>query len=95
MSLLAPGAIIFPLSVESGDLVVPYMPLLLAGLRIQGSIVANRATHQRMLEFAARHQIKPLVNKFPMTVQGIEDAMKTLDDGKMRYRGVLVPAERL
>ncbi|KAF9638689.1 putative nadp-dependent alcohol dehydrogenase protein [Lasiodiplodia theobromae] len=95
MSLLAPGAIIFPLSVESGDLVVPYMPLLLTGLRIQGSIVANRATHQRMLEFAARHQIKPLVNKFPMTVQGIEDAMKTLDEGKMRYRGVLVPAERL
>ncbi|EKG12051.1 Alcohol dehydrogenase superfamily zinc-containing [Macrophomina phaseolina MS6] len=95
MSVLAPGAIIFPLSVESGDLVVPYMPLLLSGLRIQGSIVANRATHIRMLEFAARHQIKPLVNKYPMTVQGLEDAMKALNEGKMRYRGVLVPADRL
>lgn len=95
MSILAPGAIIFPLSIESGDLVVPYMPLLLSGLRIQGSIVANRATHNRMLEFAARHQIKPLVNKYPMSVQGLEDAMKALNEGKMRYRGVLVPAEKL
>lgn len=95
MSILAPGAIIFPLSVESGDLVVPYMPLLLSGLRIQGSIVANRATHNRMLEFAARHQIKPLVNKYPMSVRGLEDAMKALNEGKMRYRGVLVPAEKL
>ncbi|KAL1650842.1 hypothetical protein SLS58_000961 [Diplodia intermedia] len=95
MPLLAPGATIFPLSIESGDLVVPYMPVLQAGLRIQGSIVANRATHQRMLEFAARHQIKPLVNKFPLSVRGIEDALETLDSGKMRYRGVLVPADRL
>lgn len=44
-----------------------------------------------MLEFAALHKIAPIVEKFPMTEKGIEEAMKKLDDGKMRYRGVVIP----
>lgn len=88
---MAPNSIMFPLSVESGDLVIPYMPLLTQGITVQGTIVASRATHRRMLEFAARHGVKPMLNTFPMTVEGIETACKTLDEGKMRYRGVLLP----
>jgi D-arabinose 1-dehydrogenase-like Zn-dependent alcohol dehydrogenase len=84
-------SIIIPLSVSSGNLEIPYMTLLQKGIRIQGSIVASRAIHRRMLEFAALHGIKPTVMKFPMTVDGITDAMQTLADGKMRYRGVLIP----
>ena len=29
--------------------------------------------------------------KFPLNENGIEEAMSTLRDGKMRYRGVLIP----
>jgi hypothetical protein len=29
--------------------------------------------------------------EFPMTEEGIEEAMSTLRDGNMRYRGVLKP----
>lgn len=43
-----------------------------------------------MLDFAARHAIKPQIEKFPMTLAGVKDAMQKLRDGKMRYRGVLV-----
>ncbi|KAF2087769.1 GroES-like protein [Saccharata proteae CBS 121410] len=93
--IMAPSSIMFPLSVESGNLVVPYMPLILSGIRIQGSLVASRACHRRMLEFAARHDIKPMINKFPMTAEGINRAIETLESGKMRYRGVLVPENRL
>ncbi|KAF2138554.1 uncharacterized protein K452DRAFT_234108 [Aplosporella prunicola CBS 121167] len=89
--IMAPNSILFPLSVESGNLVVPYMPLLAGGIRIQGTIVANRAVHRRMLDFAARHQIKPMIQQYPMTVQGVEDAMAALDAGKVRYRAVLIP----
>lgn len=46
-----------------------------------------------MLEFAALHQIKPMINKFPLTQEGITNAMQTLKDGKMRYRGVLIPEQ--
>jgi D-arabinose 1-dehydrogenase-like Zn-dependent alcohol dehydrogenase len=44
-----------------------------------------------MLEFAAQHEIKPIMMEFPMTEEGITKAMDTLRDGKMRYRGVLIP----
>ena len=70
--------------------VIPYMPLIMQGLRVQGSLVAVRYVHRKMLEFAAHHAIKPIIQTFPMTEQGIEKAFDTLDKGDMRYRGVLV-----
>jgi len=42
-----------------------------------------------MLEFAAKHGIKPVMEEFPFTVAGISTALKKLQDGDMRYRGVL------
>ena len=89
-SILAPNATIFPLSVAGGNLEIPYMPLIESGTRIQGTIVAARAIHMKMLEFAADHDIKPIIESFPLTKEGIEKAFERLDHGKMRYRGVLV-----
>ena len=43
----------------------------------------------KMLDFAARNGVKPMINEFPLTVKGIEEAFDALDSGKMRYRGVL------
>ena len=90
INVMNPNGTIYPLSVSEGDLTVPYMPFLLAGLRIQGGIVAARKIHMEMLEFAAEHNIKPVIQKFPLTLDGINEAFKTLEDGNMRYRGVLV-----
>jgi len=67
------------------------MSLLSNGLRVQGSIVASRYIHNRMLNFAALHDIKPINQSFPMTVDGITKAMSTLEAGNMRYRGILIP----
>ena len=52
--------------------------------------MATRQVHKEMLAFAAHHSIRPIIEQFPMTVQGITESMKKLDDGKMRYRGVVV-----
>lgn len=87
---MSPNGVISPLSVDSNDLKIPYMPVLVNGLRIQGGIVSSRQVHRDMLEFAAFHKIKPVKMTFPLTLQGVEDSLKTLEDGKMRYRGVLV-----
>jgi len=87
--IMAPRGIIIPLSVSSGNLSVPYSPLILQGLRIQGSLVASRHTHRQMLEFAARHGIKPMLTKFPLSLDGLKQAWVALEEGKMRYRGVL------
>ncbi|KAJ5166087.1 uncharacterized protein N7482_004868 [Penicillium canariense] len=90
LNVMAPNGVISPLSVDSNDLKIPYMPLLLNGLRIQGGIVSARQVHRDMLEFAAIHNIKPVKMTFPMTLEGVKESLKTLEEGKMRYRGVLV-----
>ncbi|PYH81130.1 Zn-dependent alcohol dehydrogenase [Aspergillus uvarum CBS 121591] len=89
-SVLAPGAVISPLSVDSAEFKFPYMTLLSSGLRVQGGIVSARQVHRDMLAFAALHGIKPIKMTFPLTQEGVQEALKTLDEGKMRYRGVLV-----
>ena len=44
-----------------------------------------------MLDFAAFHKIEPILEKFPLSEKGIEEAMGKLESGSMRYRGVLIP----
>lgn len=89
LGVMAPGSVISPLSVDQGDLTIPYMPLLVNGLRIQGGVVSARQVHRDMLDFAAFHGIKPVKMTFPMTLEGVKQCLQTLEAGKMRYRGVL------
>ncbi|KAI0508466.1 GroES-like protein [Xylaria bambusicola] len=91
LPILAPGATIYPLSVSEGNFEIPNNPMLVNGITVQGSCVASRLTHERMLEFAALHQIKPVVQFFDMTEEGILDAMDKLDSGKVHFRAVLKP----
>ncbi|KAJ7105413.1 chaperonin 10-like protein [Mycena crocata] len=90
LSVMKPKGTIYPLTVSFDNLVIPNAPVLLGGLTIQGTAVAARSAHRKMLTFAARHQIKPIIERFPMTKSGVEDGMTRLREGKMRYRGVLV-----
>jgi len=78
------------LTVSDGDLSIPYMGLLANELSVQGSLVAARQVHRDMLDFAGQHGIKPIIEKFPLSVEGATECMKKLEDGGMRYRGVLV-----
>lgn len=91
LPVMAANSKIFPLTVSQGNFEIPHMPMILKGITVQGSVVAARAVHRHMLAFAALHEIKPIIMEFPLNESGIEDAMATLRDGKMRYRGVLKP----
>lgn len=92
MPVLANGAKIFPLTISTEDLSLSPLQLLSSSLRIIGSGLAPTASVQAMLAFAAKHGIKPQIEKFPMTQAGVTDAMQKLRVGEMRYRGVLVVA---
>ena len=87
---MAKGGIIYPLTVASEKLELSAFALNMAGLRVQGSFIAPRHLHQKMLEFSAYHNIKPVIQKWPMSEQGIKEAFKRLDENTMRYRGVIV-----
>ena len=75
------------------DLVLPAAKILGGGIRIQGSLPSSRGVHIKMLRFAALHGIKPIIQQFKMNVDGIEDAFAKLEQGKLRYRAVLVGTE--
>ena len=54
---------------------------------IGGSPTGSPGAIATMLDFAARHQIAPQVETFPMAK--VNDAMEHLRSGKARYRVVL------
>ena len=74
------GAVLEPL-----DLAV--FPMLVGQRSVSASPVGSPATIARMLEFAARHEIKPTTEHFPMSK--VNEAMDHLRAGKARYRIVL------
>ncbi|KAF7357704.1 NAD(P)-dependent alcohol dehydrogenase protein [Mycena venus] len=90
LDIVKPTGSIYPLTVDFGNFNIPTFPVLINGITIQGTAVANRSVHKKMLEFAARHGVRPMIERFPMTKSGVEEGMAKLREGKMRYRGVLV-----
>jgi D-arabinose 1-dehydrogenase-like Zn-dependent alcohol dehydrogenase len=89
MSVMAKRGKIYPLTISFEAPSLPLIPLVVGGLSIVGSASCNRYELQTMVEFAARHEVRAQIQKWPMTQKGVTDAMQTLKDGKMRYRGVL------
>lgn len=90
LPLLARRATIVLMTIQQEPLSIPYMPFVLPGHRLISSTEASRENHIRMLEFAARHKLKPWIEAFPMSAEGVAEAFEKLEQGGMRYRGVLV-----
>lgn len=88
--LLARRATIVLMTIQQNPISIPYMPFVLPGHKLIASTEASYKNHFEMLAFAARHKIEPVVEEFPMTLQGAKVAFEKLEAGKMRYRGVLV-----
>jgi len=90
INVLNSTGVIYPLTVCAAPLILPTMPVVMRGLTIQGSGCASRGVQTKMLDFAAAHGIKPIVERFPMTKEGVEEGMAKLAEGTVRYKAVLV-----
>jgi uncharacterized zinc-type alcohol dehydrogenase-like protein len=66
---------------------IPAIDLLFGQKSVSGSPTGSPAAMATMLEFAARHNIAPQVEHFPMSK--VNDALAHLISGKARYRIVL------
>jgi D-arabinose 1-dehydrogenase-like Zn-dependent alcohol dehydrogenase len=87
---MAPFGSIYPLTISFGtQFTFPYEVLVLKELSIRGSCSASMEEVSEMLKFIVAHNIKPAIQKFPMSVDGITNALKKLDAGEVRYRAVL------
>jgi uncharacterized zinc-type alcohol dehydrogenase-like protein len=62
-------------------------PLLMAQRSVSGSPVGSPATIATMLDFAARHSVKPVIETFRF--DQVNEALARLRSGKARYRIVL------
>ncbi len=92
LPLIVPRGTIYPLTAFDKDINYPHLALIFSGVCIQGSMISTKQGYREMLDFAVQHKIKPVNQTFPMTLEGIEESLNTLKEGRMRYRGVLVAA---
>jgi uncharacterized zinc-type alcohol dehydrogenase-like protein len=74
------GAVLDPLDIAA-------MPLIMKQISFSGSPVGSPETIRKMLEFAVRHDIKPIIETFPMGQ--VNEAVDHLASGKAHYRIVL------
>ncbi len=74
------GAVLQPIPVAA-------MGLIMGQKSISGSPLGSPKTTLDMLEFCARHGIKPVIEEFPMSK--INEAFAHMEAGKARYRIVL------
>ena len=74
------GATLEPLDLQ-------LFPMLMGQRSVSASPVGSPANIARMLEFAARHKIKPIIEKFRL--DQINEAFERLKSGQARYRIVL------
>ncbi|CAG8593367.1 15403_t:CDS:2 [Acaulospora colombiana] len=60
---------------------------LMRFIKIEGSLIGGRQDIKDMLEFAAKHDVRPWVQRVPM--KNINEGVQIVLDGKARYRMVL------
>ncbi|KAJ3787474.1 chaperonin 10-like protein [Lentinula aff. detonsa] len=87
--LLKPVATVIPLTISFEPMVVPTIPTIANGIKIAGTTPSGILIMSQTLEFAERNNIRPIIQEFPMTEDGIMDAMARLKNGDIRYRAVL------
>jgi len=66
---------------------VPAIPMIFGQKSVSGSPTGSPVAIETMLEFAARHNVTPQTEHFPMS--RINEAFERLEAGKARYRIVL------
>ncbi|CAM0135284.1 unnamed protein product [Umbelopsis sp. WA50703] len=78
MSLLKPNGVLVMVGLPEKPLQVHGLPVVSRQLKIAGSLVASRYDNIKMLDFAARHQIKPKIEEYEMTAEGAAKAVASL-----------------
>jgi len=87
LNALAPNGRLHVVGAVPEPIPVPVFTLLMGQKSVSGSPTGSRGAIDSMLNFAARHQVLPQTEHFPMSK--VNEAMDHLRAGKARYRIVL------
>lgn len=86
-NLLAPEGKFHVVGVVLEPIEVSSVSLIDKQISITGSPTGTPAAMHQLLEFCSRHQIRPLIEEFP--ISQVNQAIQKLRDGTLRYRAVL------
>jgi len=87
LAALAPNGRLHVVGAVLEPMAIPVFPLLMGQKTVSGSPTGSRNAIDAMLKFAARHQVTPQTEHYPMS--DVNAAMEHLRAGKARYRIVL------
>src|SRR5262249_36945233 len=87
ISSLAPNGRLHFVGFVTEPVPVGAISLIMGQRSISGSPIGSPVAMEMMLEFAARHNITPQTEHFPMS--RINEAFERLEAGKARYRIIL------
>ena len=87
---MAMGGNIVPLTVDFEATPIPLAPTIFQGINILGCKVCSRNEYDDMFKFAVRHEIRPTIQEYAMTEEGLNDAVVALQKGKTHYRAVCI-----
>lgn len=87
MATLKPRGRLHFLGAVTEPLGIHVIPMMFGQQAVTASPVGSPAVMRKMLAFAARHDVTPVTEHFPMAK--VNDAMEHLRSGKARYRIVL------
>jgi uncharacterized zinc-type alcohol dehydrogenase-like protein len=87
IAALRPQGTLCMVGLPDGVLQIPPFDLVQAEKRVVGGRAGSPSDTARMLQFAARHGIKPIIERFKMSE--VNEALTRVRDEKVRYRAVL------
>lgn len=87
LPLLAPYGHLHFVGVLDGPVKVNLMPMVFSRLTISASPIGSGGQMRAMLEFAAKHDIKPIIEVFPHSKA--DEALAKVRDSSIRFRAVL------
>ncbi len=90
LTVLRPGGKLCLVGVPDADLKLSALQMILGQISLLTSIIGSRSEIRTMLDFSARHQIKPQIEVFPLA--DVNTALRRIADNAFRYRAVLTMA---
>ncbi len=88
LNILKPEGTLCVVGIPNSDISLPVIPLIFGQKTLIGSIIGSGSETKSMLEFSARHQVRPKIELFPM--HEANTALERLSKNQVRYRVVLV-----
>ncbi len=89
LNLLKPSCKFIILGLQENKMTIPLHTIITHRIQVCGSVIGSAQDLKETFELADKHQIKPLLEYFPMTTNDINRALKRMVEGKVRFRAVL------